>query len=199
MILSTLKKKAINYSRPIRHDIARFLAPILTHERELTRHFVELMAIKEMFGLVGVEVGVNCGVNAERILEIVEPKALYLIDCYMPYEQDGVIWNHSRNEVVARNRLKRFGDRALFIKQKSSEALKLLPPLDFAYIDACHDYESVKEDLRGAWAKLKKGGLLGGHDFCANFIGVTRAVLEFAEIWKVNLYGKNNEYWIWKP
>jgi hypothetical protein len=51
---------------------------------------------------------------------------------------------------------------------------------DFIYIDACHLYESVLWDMENYFPKLKKGGILGGHDYfdCPAF-GVIRAVDEF--------------------
>lgn len=37
--------------------------------------------------------------------------------------------------------------------------------LDFVFIDAAHDYESVKEDIFHWLPKVKKGGVLSGHDY----------------------------------
>jgi len=57
--------------------------------------------------------------------------------------------------------------------------------LDYVYVDARHDYAGVKEDLEAWWPKLRKGGLLAGHDFIPDGIvkegdfGVQKAVHEF--------------------
>ena len=46
----------------------------------------------------------------------------------------------------------------------------------FAYIDAAHDYESVKRDIAAWLPKIKSGGILAGHD--AQSPGVQKAVKE---------------------
>lgn len=71
----------------------------------------------------------------------------------------------------------------------SVEVSKTFPDnyFDFVYVDARHDYEGVKEDLKAWWPKLKEGGLIAGHDFVPDghhkegSFGVQMAVLEFAK------------------
>ena len=53
--------------------------------------------------------------------------------------------------------------------------------LDFVFIDANHDYEYVKEDILAWLPKIKKGGVMAGHDYHLNtidFPGVYKAVHE---------------------
>jgi len=54
--------------------------------------------------------------------------------------------------------------------------------VDFCFIDADHSYESVMEDLRTWWPKIRPGGVLAGHDYRQTaewLLGVTPAVHEF--------------------
>lgn len=54
--------------------------------------------------------------------------------------------------------------------------------IDFIYIDADHRYESVKQDLELYLPKLKKGGVIGGHDYHESWPGVCSAVDEVVGI-----------------
>lgn len=66
------------------------------------------------------------------------------------------------------------------IKMDSVEASRLYKDetLDFIFIDASHDYESVKNDINAWYRKVKSGGILSGHDY-NTFQSVNKAVDEF--------------------
>jgi predicted O-methyltransferase YrrM len=51
----------------------------------------------------------------------------------------------------------------------SKEASEDFPneSVDFCYIDANHNYNDVKEDISLWYPKIKKGGILAGHDWDA--------------------------------
>ena len=50
--------------------------------------------------------------------------------------------------------------------------------LDLVFIDANHLYEAVKEDINLWTPKVKKGGIVAGHDFSRKHPGVIKAVNE---------------------
>ena len=50
--------------------------------------------------------------------------------------------------------------------------------LDFVFLDASHDYDNVKADIRAWRPKVKLGGYIGGHDYQELFLGVVQAVNE---------------------
>ena len=92
----------------------------------------------------------------------------------------------------------KLGDKINIIKDYSVNASKLFEneSLDFIFIDACHDYECVVDDLNAWFPKLKKNGIIAGHDYYAGFYGVEKAVNEFFYENSDKLY--NQEYcWLY--
>ena len=51
--------------------------------------------------------------------------------------------------------------------------------VDFVFLDASHNYESVKNDINAWFPKVRSGGIIAGHDYDWN--GVNKAVNEFAK------------------
>jgi predicted O-methyltransferase YrrM len=64
---------------------------------------------------------------------------------------------------------------------------------DILYIDAAHDYLSVKSDLERYWPLLKDGGVLIGDDYRA-WPGVTKASTEFAGHLGIPIYATHGKY-----
>lgn len=60
--------------------------------------------------------------------------------------------------------------------------------LDMIFIDAAHDYTSVKRDLLAWYPKLKVGGILSGHDYSLKFFGVVEAVNEIIGYDNISIY-----------
>lgn len=65
---------------------------------------------------------------------------------------------------------------------------------DFIFIDASHDYESVKTDLNAWFPKLKPTGVFAGHDYHRGWPGVQRAVDEFCAS-KNLIVGSQEDCW----
>jgi len=66
------------------------------------------------------------------------------------------------------------------VRMDSLEAVKRYKDgsLDFVFIDASHDYVNVKADGEAWLPKVKKGGVIAGHDYTNSYPGLIRAVKE---------------------
>lgn len=119
---------------------------------------------------LGVEIGVAAGVFSEIMMEANPGVELYGVDPYIKH--DGYVdyqlaSTFTKLENEAHSRLDRFGNFYHFIKALSMEALDKFEDgeLDFVYLDGDHSFESVVADIAGWTKKLKKGGIISGHDF----------------------------------
>jgi len=151
--------------------------------------------------IVAVEIGVLRGQNSEDMLKNLNIKKIYLIDPYekyLGYEKDGNYKNVKIAEKEAKRKLKKYSNKILWIKNYSEKAVKQIPEnIDFIYVDGNHEYSYVKKDLNLYWKKLKKGGIISGHD--VQGLGVSKALLEFSK--KNNLeifFGDRRDWWIIK-
>jgi len=122
----------------------------------------------------GAEIGVRHGHFSKILLNLSNLSTLYSIDH----------WRKKQNYFTANKVLSEFGDRSIMLRLTSKEASKQFEndSLDFIYIDASHNYESVKQDIDLWWPKLRVGGLFSGHDYFVKWnFGTIQAVDEFEE------------------
>lgn len=84
---------------------------------------------------------------------------------------------------IFNNNMDDLGVKATAIKGKSEDMCNVFNPNTFQmiFIDAAHDYESVKADLNNFYPKLKSGGIFAGHDYGEKSCGVGQAVDEFVK------------------
>ena len=68
--------------------------------------------------------------------------------------------------------------------------------LDAVFIDADHRYESVKADILAWMPKVKRGGILAGHDYMSKYDGVITAVNETLSGFET-IESPSNKCWLW--
>jgi len=142
--------------------------------------------------LVGVEIGVFMGINALAICKFLDIKSLYLID---PYDTETLkaAYPHCAEESletifkIMNHALFKHQDKCRLFKGYSTNlgiVTQIPNNLDFVYIDGGHDYISVIKDLTHYYSKVKKGGIIGGHDWVEDIpddMEVRSAVMDFFE------------------
>tara|TARA_Y100000034_G_scaffold136839_1_gene216252 strand:- start:1989 stop:2957 length:969 start_codon:yes stop_codon:yes gene_type:complete len=142
-------------------------------------------------GSVGLEIGTYRGTYAKYIADIVEPKMLHLVD---PWEhQDSDKWEDNKRNYDQNKFNGIFGDvQKIFTdydnvtihRLYSDEAVYEFDDeyFDWIYIDGCHMYECVKADMTAYFPKVKKGGLIAGHDLMVNNKFGTSVIRAFNEL-----------------
>ena len=157
-------------------------------------------------GLVyGAELGVQKGINLKYLLENVPHLHMIGIDIW---SDKSVRFNETKSEDLQKDTTsinygfytslleyaKTVHPRLVLHRHFTSYATKFVEEgsLDFAFIDAGHEYEDVKTDIRNWYTKIKAGGYLLGHDI--NQPQVRKAVNEVlgANNWSI---AKRQKIW----
>jgi hypothetical protein len=162
--------------------------------------FVKVQISGKLTQVFGVEIGVAEGYHAFKCLKTIpDITHLTLVDPYQKYISDGCALDYSSVEKEMLKRLKPFSN-VTFLKETSEIASKRFPNNFFyyVYIDANHDYEHTLQDITLWYPKVKKGGVIGGHDFSGHYPGVAKAVIEFAEKNNLKIYGQGADWWYQK-
>lgn len=91
------------------------------------------------------------------------------------------------------------GENLRMLRGKSSSFAGILKGgnFDFIFIDGAHDYESVRNDIKIAFSALKPGGIICGHDYHNQGVGVRRAVGELIAVPTISVKGVIAGTYIW--
>lgn len=154
----------------------KILTTVVSHRND----FAQL--INELDLKVGIEIGVDEGIFSEFILQNSNIKILHSIDAWSAETSKTLSLyaarsarhmaesgqNYCHVEELARERLSKFGARSNVIKSISWDASNLFEndSVDFIYFDGSHTTEGFGKDMQCWVPKVKKGGLLSGHDYC---------------------------------
>jgi predicted O-methyltransferase YrrM len=155
----------------------------------------------------GAELGVAFGGHAEHILKNTDIEKLYGVDLYENYSEttDAFFWNgikYQQNNYddlynFTLNRMSPFEERFSLIRKTTTEAASdVNEELDFVFIDALHTDEGVTEDLNYWFPKVRRGGMISGHDYNhSNFPGVSNAVNRFASANGLDIKADDGHVW----
>jgi hypothetical protein len=130
------------------------------------RPFIDVCIKHLVENSVGAEIGTWLGKNAHRIVALLKPKDLYLVDTWKTDDNsDGYPCGDVEKKIVedkfANN------ESVHIIQAKSEDACGMFGDnsLDWVYIDANHTKIEVMKDIAYWLPKVKNGGIIGGHDY----------------------------------
>lgn len=146
---------------------------------------------------VGAEIGVAEGRYSKMLCEAIPGLRLFCIDPWAPYEGNWRGKDYQRNAYEqAKENLG--GYDAVLMSKTSIEASFDIPDgsLDFVFIDGSHRFDEVMVDIVLWSKKVKKIGVVSGHDYC-HFTnsGVVEAVNTYTQLhrYELNLTPRNNK------
>ena len=160
--------------------------------------FGKLFNQLELFGK-GAEIGVQAGEYSNILRNTWKGEELYLIDRweYDPNYKDIANVSDEIHKQLYLSVVQKFADdhSIIIIRKDSVAASKQFPDefFDWIYLDADHSYEGCTKDLNAWYPKLKKGGIIAGHDyidgeFIEGSFSVKSAVDNFINNKEIKLY-----------
>jgi hypothetical protein len=171
-------------SEPIKKGV-----PTFTHRN----HLGDILQQEQM--TLGVELGVQEGYFSNELLTRWSScKEYHLVDVWAPQENYKDVANVGHAEQDRRyqttlSNTNQWKDKIHVCRNYTTECVRHVPDgyYDFVYVDARHDFKGVYEDLVNWWPKLRKGGILAGHDY------VTQEEVGPSQDWTINYDGTKDE------
>lgn len=134
---------------------------------DLAKLFAELKFTR------GVEIGTDQGEYAEILCRTIPALELFCVDpwkaeAYEPGYQPESFEKQEYFDSRLNDTIKRLeGFNCIIVRKTSMEAVDTFADdsLDFVYIDGNHDFLNVTQDIHCWSKKVRKGGIVSGHDF----------------------------------
>ena len=167
---------------------------------KLYTDFVNLAADNSKIVEVGCWKGKSAAYMAVEIINSKKKIDFYCVDTWEGSEEhhlDQYVQNNSLYELFLSN-IEPVKHIIKQIRKTSIEASKDFEDnsLDIVFIDANHSYEAVKEDILHWMPKIKKNGIMAGHDYHPTWSGVIQAVNEV--IGKDKIEQRDGCWVLWK-
>ena len=145
-------------------DVSQKPPIILPHMKR-----VHLARLFERSGYrIGAEIGVCRGVHA-KMLALANPEAtIYCIDPWEVYDEyEEPYTPELMAECYEETKQRLAGTNCVIVRKFSMNAVLDFEDgsLDFVYIDGNHEFQHVTNDIAEWSKKVRKGGIVSGHDF----------------------------------
>ncbi len=167
--------------------------------REEIGTFLKIMGLNNRI----CELGVAAGTNLWSMITHSRPNYALAIDVWSEehcpyYNQDKHDRHYKRVQTIFK-KVKQWAGTDLEIVKGDHNLLAANyedNSFDYVYIDSDHRYEPTVNDIKIWWPKVKKGGILAGHDYNSRnkLYGVVEAVDEFVEANNLKYFYTTKEY-----
>jgi len=149
-----------------------------------------------------VEVGVWKGHSISYLAGLLRNRPgikIYAVDLFekarwLKYQREvdvlSLLYNYNLNKTQTRHLITDIIDYSDKAALKFEDA-----SIDFVFLDADHEYESVKKDINAWYPKVRSGGIIAGHD--RHFPGVKKAVQEFFTSFEIFNPGNRKHSAVW--
>ncbi len=136
--------------------------------------FTDFLRENQKEGMVVAEIGVYDGSTTSDYVDIIKKNNghLYIVDWFKGnVETEGTHGfspeNHDSVIDVFKNNISEYLDITTILDGPSHDMINQIPDgsLDICFIDADHRYSFVYEDIRLMIPKMKKNGIMVGHDY----------------------------------
>lgn len=134
-----------------------------------------------------VEVGTHHAIFADQFMSRFRG-SITLVDPWQAQHEDFPTFYPTLSDIsVSRDEdyraamtiMEKYGDRVTVLRSKSVDAAATFEDgtVDFVYVDGLHDFDSVMQDIRAWYPKVRSGGVIAGHDYSEEYLPeVKRAV-----------------------
>lgn len=159
--------------------------------------------------VVGVELGVERGVYSKILMDSHPGMVLVGIDAWTAYKgyrdhvsQDKLDDMYAEAKSIMKD-YKGYAVRKGFSQDQVKEFAD--GELDFVYIDAAHDFVNVTLDIAAWEKKVRKGGIVAGHDYRRTTGGAVNHTKDVVQAWTYShdikpwyvLRGDRAATWLW--
>lgn len=175
--------------------------PFISFGKNSDRHMIAKVMAKAGFK-VGAEIGVEWARHARSICVLMPGVKLFCVDPYVPY-LSGRPSQRRCDHIMecAIEKMQPFD--TVFVRKPSLEASRDFKDgsLDFVYIDGSHDFDNVIIDIVHWAPKVRKGGIVSGHDYFQFYqSGVIPAVNAYTQAHNIQEWYITSEHmssWFW--
>lgn len=153
---------------------------------------------RELGFKIGVEIGTETGVYSEQIMKSIPDLTLYCVDPWKAYSGYREHLSQEYMDELYKTTVKKLKPyNCKIVRNFSEKAYKKFEDesIDFVYIDGNHDFLHVTQDIAFWSPKVRKDGIIAGHDFIRTKAHPMRVTNNVKDVVPSYAYGAGIPVW----